>query len=278
MNYKKGIIVLFFSISLVLFAETKSIENILKDYNSTELTSVEASEIMEFLKAAGYIPGPDLDKLIDNQGFDSLKLRELAPPPPKNKNENINRAKDGHKHKTNSGKIYSTLDLNFKKSNFVLTSSAIVNGELLEKFKGEKKIKGVEESIPLKWKNVPEGTTSLAIIMYHYPRVGDKTIVNSYLLLWDIKPSVTEIKHGDADNGPWFMGANKDGKVISYTSPNSPSAGEHIYHISIFALTQPLTTLPKKSSLAVDFDVFMNAIESNKIIGKADLTFKDINL
>ncbi len=113
--------------------------------------------------------------------------------------------------------------------------------------------------------------------MYHYPRSDDKTNANSYLLLWNIPPSVTEIKHGEADDGNWYMGADKDGKSISYTSPNSPSAGVHEYTISIFALKGPLSTLPEKSSLEVDFDAFMSAIENSEIIGKADLIFKDIN-
>lgn len=262
------IIVLLY-ISMLVFSETRSIENILGEYNFDEITKEIAIEILENLKAAGYKPGPDLDQLIENQGFDSFQLRELSSPPIKNKEDK--------KHNNNSGKIYSSLDINFKDSDFSLHSSAVVNGELLDEFKGEEKINGVEKSIPLEWMNIPEETISLAIIMYHYPRENDKTSVNSYLLLWNIDPSVSEIKYGEADDGDWCMGSNKDGNVISYTSPNSPSAGEHLYTISIFALGKPLTDLPSISSLDVDFDVFMSAVENSVIVGKADLIFKDIN-
>ncbi len=123
---------------------------------------------------------------------------------------------------------------------------------------------------------MPEGTKSLAIVMYHYPKADDLSNVNSYLLLWGIDPSVNEISYGEADNGEWFMGANKDGNVISYTSPCSPSAGTHEYTITIFALINEAVGLPDSSSLDVDFDKFMTAIEKTEILGKAELIFKDI--
>ena len=70
---------------------------------------------------------------------------------------------------------------------FKLTSRAIENGVLLDAFKCEEKINGEENSMPLAWQNVPDGTKSLAIVMYHYPKKDDKTEINSYLLLWNIE-------------------------------------------------------------------------------------------
>ena len=101
-------------------------------------------------------------------------------------------------------------------SDFTLSSDAISGGELLDSYKCEKKVNGIEDSIPLTWSNVPESAGSLAIIMYHYPNPNDTSKANSYLLLWDIDPFVTSIAHGAADDGPWYMGANKDGVTISY--------------------------------------------------------------
>ncbi len=279
MKYVKKIalLILLFNLTLSLFAEKKSVELILEKYDANQIGTTEAIEIMEALKIEGYKPGPELDKLIVDQGFDSLKLRGLAPPPGKMKNGGKDDIKRRDKRQ-NSGKIYSSLEIEFKNSNFVLKSSAVTNGELLDDFKGEEKIDGIEKSIPLNWENVPSGTTSLAIVMYHYPKTDDKTSVNSYLLLWNIDPTITDIGHGEADDGDWQMGSNKDGNKISYTSPNSPSAGQHTYIISIFALKNALDTLPVESSLEVDFDTFMTAIENNEIIGKADLIFKDVTL
>lgn len=160
-------------------------------------------------------------------------------------------------------------------SDFKLTSKAIENGVLLDAFKCEEKINGIENSIPLSWQNVPEGTKSLAIVMYHYPKKEDKTEINSYLLLWNIDPKITEIPYKMAKNGNWYMGANKDGNAISYTSPCSQGKGKHKYTIALYALAQLPTTLPKNNSLEVDYNVFMNAIGKTKIIDRTTLTFID---
>jgi len=85
--------------------------------------------------------------------------------------------------------------------NFTLSSSAIEHGVLLDAYKCEKKVNGEENSIPLSWQNVPEGTKSLAIVMYHYPKKDDKTEINSYLLLWNISPKITEIPYKMAKSG-----------------------------------------------------------------------------
>ncbi len=159
---------------------------------------------------------------------------------------------------------------------FTISSIAIENGELLEAYKCEEKIDGVEKSIPLAWENVPAEANSLAIIMYHYPNPDDLNGVNSYLLLWDIATSVTEIAHGEADDGPWFMGANKDGNVVSYTSPCSPSAGVHEYTIKIYALSETPSSLPTESSIDGTYDVLTTAIESVTVVGTAEITFNDV--
>ncbi|MCP4421374.1 MAG: DUF1566 domain-containing protein [Chloroflexi bacterium] len=160
---------------------------------------------------------------------------------------------------------------------FTLTSSAISDGELLEAYKCEEKVDGIEASIPLSWSNVPDSANSLAVIMHHYPDSDDTSNVNSYLLLWDIDPLITEIAHGEADDGEWFMGANKDGNAISYTSPCSPSAGSHEYTITLYALSETPASLPSESTLAVDYDVLTSAIETVTVIDTATLTFDDVN-
>lgn len=160
---------------------------------------------------------------------------------------------------------------------FKLYSQAVVNGELLDNYKCEEKINGIENSIPLSWSNVPKGTKSLAIVMYHYPKKDDKTEVNSYLLLWGIDPSVTAIPYKMANNPNWAMGANKDGKSISYTSPCSQGPGKHKYTIALFALKEMPKSLPTKSSLDVDYTKFMEAISEVEVIDRTSLTFTDSN-
>ncbi|CAM4399939.1 YbhB/YbcL family Raf kinase inhibitor-like protein [Zobellia nedashkovskayae] len=160
-------------------------------------------------------------------------------------------------------------------SDFKLSSIAIEDGVLLEAYKCEEKIDDVENSIPLSWENVPYGTESLAVVMYHYPKKDDKTEINSYLLLWDIDPKTTEIPYKMAPNGDWYMGANKDGTAISYTSPCSHGKGKHEYTIALYALAETPPTLPKMNTLDVDYNVFMNAMATVKIIDRTTLRVLD---
>lgn len=160
-------------------------------------------------------------------------------------------------------------------SNFKLSSIAIENGVLLAAYKCEQKIDGIENSIPLSWQNVPVGTKSLAIVMYHYPKGVEKNEVNSYLLLWDIDPKTTSIPYKMAGDGAWFMGANKDGNAVSYTSPCSHGKGKHEYTIALYALSETPPGLPKMSTIEVDYNVLMDAISTVDIIDRTTLKFLD---
>ncbi len=163
-------------------------------------------------------------------------------------------------------------------SDFALTSIAVSNAELLEEYKCEDKSDGVENSIPLSWSNVPSAAQSLAIIMHHYPNADNTSQVNSYLLLWAIEPSVTEIGYGEADDGPWYMGANKDEAVVSYSSPCSPSTGTHEYTITLYALSETPSSLPEESTKNVTYSVLTEAIGTVTIIDSASLTFNDVTV
>jgi phosphatidylethanolamine-binding protein (PEBP) family uncharacterized protein len=158
---------------------------------------------------------------------------------------------------------------------FALSSPAVRNGQLLPEYRCEPKVNGVEASIPLAWSGVPEGTGSLAIVMHHYPTPGAISEVNSYLLVWDIAPTVTGIGHGEADDGDWSMGANKDGTAISYTSPCSRGSGTHEYTITVYALSQTPSSLPERSSLDVTYPVLTAAVTTVSVLGTATLTFTD---
>jgi phosphatidylethanolamine-binding protein (PEBP) family uncharacterized protein len=173
--------------------------------------------------------------------------------------------------------FYNYDDFKTINPDFKLSSKAVVNGQLLEEFKCEEKVDDLENSIPLSWSNVPEGTNSLAAVMYHYPKKDDKTEINSYLLLWDIKPSISEIPYKMANNPNWYMGSNKDGTAISYTSPCSRGPGEHEYTIALFALSENPKSLPRNNSLDVDLETFMKAISEVKVIDRTTLTFTDSN-
>jgi phosphatidylethanolamine-binding protein (PEBP) family uncharacterized protein len=161
-------------------------------------------------------------------------------------------------------------------SEFTLSSPAVEDGRLLSEYKCEKKTNGAEDSIPLAWANVPSSAKSLAVIMYHYPDPNDLTKVNSYLLLWGIDPSVTEIPFGQADKGDWFLGSNKDGTAVSYTSPCSKGAGTHEYVITVYALSEMPSSLPTYSTKDVTYEVLKKAIETVAVVGTATLKFVNV--
>lgn len=159
---------------------------------------------------------------------------------------------------------------------FTLSSAAVENGLLLDEYKCEEKVDGKENSIPLAWSNVPANTVSLAITMVHYPNSNDLSKPNCYLVLWGIDGDVTEIAYGAGNDGSWFMGANKDGTGISYTSPCSPSAGSHEYTITISALDALPSMLPSESTVDVNYSTLQEALSTVNTLGIAELTFKSI--
>ena len=137
---------------------------------------------------------------------------------------------------------------------FRLTSPAIVDGELLSAYQCEEKVNGEEDSIPLAWSNVPSAANKLAITMH------EESTQNTYLLLWDIDASVQAIDHGKADEGNWFMGPNKDGNTISYTSPCSHDGGSHEYTLTLYALSETPASLPKEDSMSMTLSQLRQAI------------------
>ncbi len=160
-------------------------------------------------------------------------------------------------------------------SNFSFSSIAIdANGEILADFQCEQKENGVEKSIPLAWNNVPEGTAALAISIHGFPKPNE---TNSYLTLWGIAPSVTSISHGGADDGDWYIGPNKDGAALSYSSPCNPSAGTTEYYITLYALNQTPASLPTESSLEIDYDKLVEAIATVTVIDSIQIAYKSVS-
>lgn len=244
---------------------------ILSEYEPESLNQENARAIQEAFREQELRGGPDLDAAIRAAGFDPTVLRDLAPPP----SDSERLPKEQLAPPQVATRIYECLDREYMSSDFKLESIAVENGKLLDQYKCESKENGCEKSIPLNWSNVPDGTGSLAIVMYHFPEPDNQTMVNSYLLLWGIDPTVTAIPHGAADSQEWYMGRNKDGNFISYTSPCSQGSGSHEYVISVFALAEYPGDLPEENSLLVDFSTLMDAIEGSDILGKAQLVFID---
>lgn len=159
-------------------------------------------------------------------------------------------------------------------STFTISSSAInTDGELLDEFKCEQKINGIENSIPIAWSNVPEGTGSIAISIHGFPNQNE---TNSYLTLWNIDPSVTEIAYGEANDGIWYMGPNKDGASISYSSPCNPSGGITTYYLTIYALSETPSSLPASDSLTINYSALLESFSEVTIIDQVVLEYVSV--
>ena len=159
-------------------------------------------------------------------------------------------------------------------SNFTLSSSAIdSSGALLDAYKCEQKVNGVEKSIPMSWSNIPAGTGKIAISIHGYPNPSE---TNSYLTLWDIDPSVTEIAYGGANDGDWFIGPNKDGASLSYTSLCSPNGATSTYYMTIYALSEtPPSLLAKSASehIEIDYLTLIGYFDEVTILDKVELEY-----
>lgn len=80
---------------------------------------------------------------------------------------------------------------------FMLTSSEVEEGGVLPK---EFTCDGVSATLPLSWKDAPEGTKSFAVIMHHVPGPGD---THWYWVLYDIPFNITELERTRKASGPW---------------------------------------------------------------------------
>ena len=99
--------------------------------------------------------------------------------------------------------------------------------------------------------------------------------MNCNLVLWDVSTEITEIAYGEAgdhDAGTGYMGPNKDGNEISYTSPCSSGSGTFYYTLTMYALSDIPDSLPTESSTAVTYEVLMDAID-DVIISETTLEF-----
>tara|TARA_X000001388_G_C2146755_1_gene90850 strand:+ start:11 stop:433 length:423 start_codon:yes stop_codon:yes gene_type:complete len=68
--------------------QTDTVNSILSSYDADNLTESDAQEIAEQLKEAGINPGKSLSSVMNDAGFDSKNIADLAglgkpPPPPK---------------------------------------------------------------------------------------------------------------------------------------------------------------------------------------------------
>ena len=158
---------------------------------------------------------------------------------------------------------------------FTLISTEVADGGMLPAALKCTRDGGDGVSPPLAWSNVPVGTESLAVIMYHYPRgaVAGRDAPSQYWLLWNIPVDTTELERGN----PLSIGdegADKDERHAGYTPPCSPAGSVHEYTIAAYALDAPLSNLPENDDISVDWETLTTAMVG-KVITSSEISFKN---
>ena len=112
---------------------------------------------------------------------------------------------------------------------FILSSPVIGTDSLLPL---DYTCRGSSSSLPLSWRGVPEGTVSLALVMYHF---ASPTDIHCYWIIYDI-PAETDSLTKNA-TGIGKMGINSVNGKMQYTPPCSQGPGLRDYCFTLYALS-----------------------------------------
>jgi Raf kinase inhibitor-like YbhB/YbcL family protein len=122
---------------------------------------------------------------------------------------------------------------------FTLTSSAFADGGMVPaKYAGAAPgatCGGENVSPPLAWSNAPAATKSFAVVMFDAD--GGRGTGSNHWIAYDIPPTVTSLKEGEASAAPtkWVGGKNTRG-FNYYFGPCGPAAdAPHHYIITVIA-------------------------------------------
>ncbi len=164
-----------------------------------------------------------------------------SPPPPRG-NDRPPRDGKGQKRQAKDSRaaVMSGSKSATKHSDFTLSSSSVdANGMLSVDCTCD----GKRESPAIAWKNLPTGTMSIAISLWHTAPDQEK----SYWVVYNIPADVTELKQKSPGDGK--LGIN-DRKRAEYDPMCSKGPGLKTYHITVFALSETLKVSPTQMSRA----------------------------
>lgn len=152
-----------------------------------------------------------------------------------------------------------------REAEFEVTSSAFGNDADIPVKYAHSNVSGGENiSIPLTWKNAPDGTKSFAITM-----VDKHEVANNFLhwLVINIPPDTTSIEEGASGNNmpAGTTEFKNDYGEEGYGGPAPPAgSGEHDYEITVYALSIPSMGMTENAGLS-EFESFVEG----KVLGKA---------
>lgn len=135
------------------------------------------------------------------------------------------------KSNSNSNSLGSTA------AKFELSSPAFSNnGVIPDKYSCKS---SSQVSIPINWKNAPQGTLSFVLLMEDSDAIAVAGKVWTHWLLYNIPSNVNAIDEGKSKEGPWpantLVGINSF-QEINYLGPCPPSGRKHTYIFRLFAL------------------------------------------
>ena len=115
-----------------------------------------------------------------------------------------------------------------------MKSQAFENGGVIPRKYG---YKNGNLSPPLTIHNIPEDTSSLAVIMDDPDAMGVAGKVWVHWVLWNVPPGTAELKEDSVPSG--CLEGKTDFGETSYGGPAPPDR-EHTYHFKLYALDQKL--------------------------------------
>ena len=115
-----------------------------------------------------------------------------------------------------------------------MKSQAFENGGVIPRKYG---YKNGNRSPPLTIHNIPEDTSSLAVIMDDPDAMGVAGKVWVHWVVWNVPPGTAELKEDSVPSG--CLEGKTDFGETSYGGPAPPDR-EHTYHFKLYALDQKL--------------------------------------
>jgi Raf kinase inhibitor-like YbhB/YbcL family protein len=138
-----------------------------------------------------------------------------------------------------------------------ITSSAIKDGDTVPI---QFTCGGSNQSPPLSWGGIPQGTRSLALLLED-PDAPSGTFV--HWVVYDISPNLPGFKSGTAEG---YAGTNSFGKT-TYMGPCPPPGNPHHYRFRLFALDSNLTLEPNPNAQMVRDAMNGHMLQSAELVG-----------
>jgi len=147
-------------------------------------------------------------------------------------------------------------------SNFTLESEAFDNGGVIPRKYG---YKNGNLSPPLKISGVPEGTSSLALIMDDPDAMGAVGKVWVHWVLWNIESNVVELQENSIPLN--CLEGETDFGEIGYGGPAPPDK-EHTYIFKLYALDQKLDADKGSNKKQIEEAMNNHIIAETKLEGR----------